>query len=73
MVGIAGKHATLKSREELNRFLVACWRAVALAQSASEWDSHAVNAIAAKLNCSCGCKQDIACTMPPLSLPGRAR
>ena len=43
--------------------------AVALAQSASEWDSSAVNAIARKLNCSCGCKQDIACTMPPYPCP----
>lgn len=43
--------------------------AVALAQSASEWDSSAVNAIAAKLHCSCGCKQDIACTMPPYPCP----
>ena len=43
--------------------------AVALAQSASEWDSSAVNAIAAKLKCSCGCKQDIACTMPPYPCP----
>ena len=43
--------------------------AVALAQSASEWDSSAVNGIAAKLKCSCGCKQDIACTMPPYPCP----
>ncbi len=50
-------------------FLVALLAAVALAQSASEWDSHAVNAIAAKLKCSCGCKQEIACTMPPYPCP----
>lgn len=50
-------------------FLVAVLGAVALAQSASEWDSHAVNAIAAKLKCNCGCKQDIACTMPPYPCP----
>lgn len=50
-------------------FLVALLAAVALAQSASEWDSHAVNAIAGKLKCSCGCKQDIACTMPPYPCP----
>jgi cytochrome c-type biogenesis protein CcmH/NrfF len=43
--------------------------AVALAQSASEWDSSAVNDIARKLHCSCGCKQDIACTMPPYPCP----
>jgi cytochrome c-type biogenesis protein CcmH/NrfF len=48
---------------------VALLAAVALAQSASEWDSSAVNAIAAKLHCNCGCKQDIACTMPPYPCP----
>ena len=50
-------------------FLVALLAAVALAQSASEWDSSAVNDIARKLHCSCGCKQDIACTMPPYPCP----
>lgn len=50
-------------------FLVLLLAAAALAQSASEWDSHAVNAIAAKLRCNCGCKQDIACTMPPYPCP----
>ncbi|HEY1760217.1 MAG TPA: cytochrome c-type biogenesis protein CcmH [Bryobacteraceae bacterium] len=50
-------------------FLVALLGAVALAQSASEWDSSAVNNIAAKLHCSCGCKQDIACTMSPYPCP----
>jgi cytochrome c-type biogenesis protein CcmH/NrfF len=50
-------------------FLVAVLAAVALAQSASEWDSQAVNAIAAKLHCNCSCKQDIACTMPPYPCP----
>jgi cytochrome c-type biogenesis protein CcmH/NrfF len=43
-------------------FLVALLAAVALAQSA-------VNGIAAKLRCNCGCKQDIACTMPPYPCP----
>jgi len=50
-------------------FLVAVLAAVALAQSASEWDSRAVNVIAAKLNCNCGCKQEISCTMPPYPCP----
>src|SRR5580698_6037962 len=56
-------------------FLVVLLGAMALAQSASEWDSHAVNEIAAKLQCSmskgstCSCKQDIACTMPPYPCP----
>jgi cytochrome c-type biogenesis protein CcmH/NrfF len=48
---------------------VALLAAVALAQSASEWDSSAVNGIAAKLHCNCSCKQDIACTMPPYPCP----
>lgn len=43
--------------------LVALLAAVALAQSASEWDSKAVNGVAAKLQCSCGCKQDMSCPM----------
>ncbi len=49
--------------------LVVLLAAVALAQSASEWDSSAVNTVAAKLNCSCGCKQAISCTMPPYPCP----
>jgi cytochrome c-type biogenesis protein CcmH/NrfF len=44
-------------------FLVALLAAVALAQSASEWDSDAVNHIAGKLHCSCSCKQDLGCKM----------
>jgi cytochrome c-type biogenesis protein CcmH/NrfF len=50
-------------------FLAVLLGAVALSQSASEWDSSAVNGIAAKLHCNCGCKQDIACTMPPYPCP----
>jgi cytochrome c-type biogenesis protein CcmH/NrfF len=44
-------------------FLVALLAAVALAQSASEWNSPEVNSIAARLHCSCSCKQDMACKM----------
>src|SRR5580658_1353676 len=55
-------------------FLVALLGAVALAQSASEWDSQAVNDIGAKLKCDvsgmrCSCKQAVACTMPPYPCP----
>jgi cytochrome c-type biogenesis protein CcmH/NrfF len=57
------------SKKLKTALLVVLLAAVALAQSASEWDSHEVNAIAAKLNCQCGCKQDIACTMPPYPCP----
>ncbi len=44
-------------------FLVALLAAVALAQSASEWNSPEVNTIAGKMHCNCGCKQDMACKM----------
>jgi hypothetical protein len=53
---------SLKSKIKTG-FLVLLLAAVALAQSASEWDSHAVNEIAAKLQCSmtkgstCSCKR----------------
>jgi cytochrome c-type biogenesis protein CcmH/NrfF len=56
-------------RKWKSSILVALLAAVALAQSASEWDSTAVNGVAAKLKCDCGCKQDIACTMPPYPCP----
>jgi cytochrome c-type biogenesis protein CcmH/NrfF len=59
----------LKNKPLKSVVLVAVLTAVALAQSASEWDSHAVNQIAGKLQCNCGCKQDIACTMPPYPCP----
>ena len=39
--------------------------AAALAQTASDLDSPAVNRVAAKLQCSCGCNQNMACVMPP--------
>lgn len=39
--------------------------AAALAQTASDLDSPAVNRVAAKLKCSCGCNQNMACVMPP--------
>jgi hypothetical protein len=35
------------------------------AQSAEELESPAVNRIADRLNCSCGCKQNMACRMDP--------
>lgn len=46
-------------------FLVAIMTAAALAQTATELESPAVNRVAAKLNCSCGCKLNMACRMPP--------
>lgn len=50
-------------------FLIAALAAVCLAQTASEWDSHAVNAVASKLKCSCGCNLNMACQMPPQPCP----
>jgi hypothetical protein len=47
--------------------LLACgWLAQAcLAQSAEELESPAVNRIATRLNCPCGCKTNMACRMDP--------
>jgi cytochrome c-type biogenesis protein CcmH/NrfF len=39
-----------------------------LAQSASEYETAEVNGVAAKLNCSCGCKLSMACVMPPTGM-----
>ncbi len=49
--------------------LIAVLAAVCLGQTASEWDSHEINAIARKLKCSCGCKLDMSCQMPPQPCP----
>jgi len=38
---------------------------VAFAQSAEELESPAVNRIATRLNCPCGCKTNMACRMDP--------
>ena len=46
-------------------FLVALLAAMALAQTTPTWDSHEINDIAGKLNCNCGCKQNMACQMQP--------
>ncbi len=49
--------------------LVAVLAVAGLGQTASEWDSHEINAIARKLKCSCGCKLDMSCQMPPQPCP----
>ena len=46
-------------------FLIAIMMAAAVAQTATEMDSPQINRIAAKLKCSCGCNQNMACVMPP--------
>jgi hypothetical protein len=45
--------------------LVALFAGVSFAQSAEELESPAVNRIATRLNCSCGCKTNMACRMDP--------
>ena len=46
-------------------FLIGVLAALALAQTAPTWDSPEINSIAMKMNCSCGCKQTMACQMQP--------
>jgi cytochrome c-type biogenesis protein CcmH/NrfF len=45
--------------------LVALFAGVSFAQSAEELESPAVNRIATRLNCPCGCKTNMACRMDP--------
>ena len=45
--------------------LVALVAAISVAQSTSDYDSHEINAIAAKLKCNCGCNQNMSCNMQP--------
>ena len=48
--------------------LVAIATALSLAQTATEYESPAVNRIAGKLNCRCGCKLRMDCVMPPTGI-----
>jgi len=41
----------------------------AFGQTAAEWDSPRVNAIAQKLRCNCGCNLAMSCQMPPHPCP----
>jgi cytochrome c-type biogenesis protein CcmH/NrfF len=50
-------------------FLIVLLATVGLAQNASQWDSDAVNRVARRLNCTCGCKTNMACQMPPQPCP----
>ncbi|HLH42368.1 MAG TPA: cytochrome c-type biogenesis protein CcmH [Bryobacteraceae bacterium] len=45
--------------------LIAVLAVLALAQTTPPWDTREINGIAAKLNCNCGCKQNMACQMQP--------
>lgn len=42
--------------------------ALCLAQTATEYESPAVNHVAGMLNCSCGCKLRMDCVMPPTGI-----
>jgi cytochrome c-type biogenesis protein CcmH/NrfF len=46
-------------------FLIALMMVAAVGQTATEMDSPAIDRIASKLKCSCGCFQNMACVMPP--------
>ena len=46
-------------------FLIALMMAAAVGQTATEMNSPAIDRIASKLKCSCGCNQTMACVMPP--------
>jgi cytochrome c-type biogenesis protein CcmH/NrfF len=48
--------------------LIVVAAALCVAQSASEYETPAVNGIAKKLNCNCGCHLDMACVMPPTGI-----
>ena len=53
-----------------NSFLVfALFVAPSFAQSAEELESPAVNRVAEKLLCNCGCKMNMACRMEPYPCP----
>src|SRR5665213_4262127 len=45
--------------------LIARMMVAAVGQTATEMDSPAIDRIASKLKCSCGCFQNMACVMPP--------
>jgi len=46
-------------------FALVLFAGVSFAQSAEQLESPAVNRIATKLNCPCGCKTNMACRMDP--------
>ena len=48
--------------------LVLLATALCLAQTATEYESPAVNHIAGMLNCNCGCKLRMDCVMPPTGI-----
>jgi hypothetical protein len=55
----------LRSKVTKSFLLVALFAGLSFAQSAEELESPAVNRIATRLNCPCGCKTNMACRMDP--------
>lgn len=53
------------SRLAIGFLAFGCLAGVCVAQSAEELESTAVNRIADRLNCPCGCKTNMACRMDP--------
>jgi cytochrome c-type biogenesis protein CcmH/NrfF len=60
-------------RRSRRGFLVGLAAAVCAAQTASDYETADVNKIAAKLQCDCGCKLNMACIMPPTGVCGVCR
>lgn len=56
-------------RKLKTNLLVVFMAAVCFAQTASEIESPAVNRVAGKLHCSCGCNLAMDCLMPPWPCP----
>ena len=52
-----------------NSILALVFAAGCFAQSADQLESDAVNRVAAKLECTCGCKMDMTCKMDPYPCP----
>jgi cytochrome c-type biogenesis protein CcmH/NrfF len=50
-------------------FLALVLTAGGVAQTATEMEAPQVNRVAKKMNCPCGCKQDMACRMDPYPCP----
>ena len=51
------------------RALLALFTALCAAQTANELETPAVNRVAEQMNCSCGCKMNMACRMDPYPCP----
>jgi cytochrome c-type biogenesis protein CcmH/NrfF len=55
----------LRSKVTKSLFVLGLFAGFCYAQSAEEMESPAVNRIATRLNCPCGCKTNMACRMDP--------